>query len=122
MTEPMIPAVPTQEQINLKLIWLSRQLDVAREELRTAIQEHAEKVRIATRTEAAAFINADGSMDLRKWKARDAAADATFEVGIALANVEASRARVFNLRDQLGATQTLSANIRAEIGLAGSAA
>jgi hypothetical protein len=76
-------------------------------------------VREATRTEASAFITADGAMDIRKWKAREASADAQFEVGVALAEMEAARARLFNLRDQLGATQTLSANVRAEIrGLA----
>jgi hypothetical protein len=114
MTQPPFP-LTGQAEINQKLIYTMQQLDSAREDLRKAITEHAEKVRIATRTEAAAFINATGAMDLRKWEARQAAADAQFEVGVALAQMEAARARLFNLRDQLGATQTLSANVRAEI-------
>ena len=111
--------LPSQESINQKLVWVMKQLDVARDDLEKSIVAHAEKVRIATRTEASAFITAEGTMDIKKWKARDAAADAQYEVGVALATLEAARARLFNLRDQLNATQTLSANVRAEIrGLA----
>lgn len=118
MTEPF-PALPTQEQINHKLLWIQRQLDVARDELQAAIEAHAAAVKKATLTEAGAFMKADGAMDLRKWIGRAAAADDQFQVGVALAKVEASKARLYNLRDQLNATQTLSANVRAEIrGLA----
>lgn len=116
MSTPL-PPLPTQEEINRKLVWLSQQLDSAKEAMRVAIQNHAVRVRDATLIEAEAFMTAEGAMDLRKWVARAAAADAQFEVGVALAEVEAAKAHLWNLREQTGLTQTLSANVRAEVQL-----
>lgn len=114
MTEPL-PPLPTQEEINRKLIWLENQLKPAVTDLRRAIANHAEKVKDATLTEARAFIQAEGAMDLRKWVAREAAADAHYEVGIAEAEMEAAKALLWNLRSRVGVTQTLSANVRTEL-------
>jgi hypothetical protein len=114
-----LPPLPTQAQINARLTYIQNDLDTAREELREAIIAHAAAVRTATLTEAETFMRATGAMDLRKWVARKAAADDQFQVGVALATLEAARARLFNLRDQLNATQTLSANVRAELNALG---
>lgn len=114
-----LPPLPTQAQINARLTYIQNDLDTAREELREAIIAHAAAVRTATLTEAETFMRATGAMDLRKWAARKAAADDQFQVGLALASLEAARARLFNLRDQLNATQTLSANVRAELSALG---
>lgn len=119
MTDPSrpLPPLPTQEQINHKLVWVGEQMRATKEQLRLTMRHRAEKVRDATIVEATAFINGTGAMDLRKWQARLEAADAQYEVGCAEAEVEATRTALFNLRDELNAAQTMSANIRAEISL-----
>lgn len=119
MTDPSrpLPPLPTQEQINYKLVWVGEQMRHAKENLRQAMRLKAEKVRDATVVEATSFIEGTGAMDLRKWQARLVAADAQYEVGCADAEVEAAKTALFNLRDELNAAQTMSANIRSEVQL-----
>jgi hypothetical protein len=118
MTAPL-PPLPTQEQVTRRLIWLNSELDPAKEDLRRAMEEHAKKVKRATLIEAEAWATAEGTQDAKKWLARAAAADAQYEVGIALAAVKAADAHLWNLKEQIGSTQTLAANVRAEMAVLG---
>ncbi len=112
--------IPTVGGTAEKLVWLDQQLKPARDELRRAIVALAAAQKRATLVEAEAFISETGAMDLRKWKAREAAADAQYEVGCAEAVVAAARTYCYNLSTSVSVAQSLGAILRSEMSLAGS--
>jgi hypothetical protein len=104
-----------------RLADLSRQLDKATSDA-WVLDEKAVRARHACELAfSRAFLTADGSMDVRKHKAVLATDMEKLEAEIAEQVLRGCRARIATLKVQIDTGRSLSAAIRAEVSLAGSA-
>lgn len=112
-------AIPTPHEVNEKLVWLSQQLDQAMLDIETHGTNAVEAKHHYLTAHATAFMELDGSMELRKQAAILATADQRYALDMAEMGLQTARERLRTLRDQVGLTQSLGASFRAEMSMAG---
>lgn len=113
--------LPGLNDIALRLANLSRDLDKATSdaaELDAAAVETRHAFEIAYSRE---FLRAEGSMEIRKHTAILETADLKFRAETADQVLRACRTRISTIRQQIETGRSLSAAVRAEVSLAGSA-
>lgn len=87
--------------------------------LRTAERDAAEKRHAADMAESRAFVNSDGSMDMRKHRARLEADGAESAAKIAEALVRVLRAEIRALETRIDVGRSYGATVRAELSTLG---
>jgi len=110
----------TPNAVAAQLAELARQLD----KLVVAIDE-AEKTAVNARedytmTYAAAFLSAEGSMDIRRHLATERTHDTRLAAELAEQTVKGIRRQIDSVRIRIDVGRSLGAALRAEAGLAGS--
>lgn len=106
--------IPNQIEIVKRLSELSRLLDHATEEIALA-DEAAVKAKQAFEVAyARAFINSEGSVDMRKHRATITTQAERLEYELAFQKHRAVKERINTIRSQLSIGQTLSAAIRSQ--------
>lgn len=118
----MSPAAPTPSDIARWLVELGRQLDAKVTEYADLGDEAAAARRDAEVAFARHFLQAEGPMDIRRQVAIEHAADKRFAADIAERKVAACKEAIRALHLKIDVGRTASANVRAEIALAGSGA
>ena len=84
-------------------------------ELRALHEVAAVKKRDAEKVEARAFMEAAGAMDLRKWAAREAAADAKYEADLAERMVTVKDREVYAMGRRMDNGRTVASTSRKEL-------
>jgi hypothetical protein len=107
--------VLTGASIARHLSELGRQLDVTVEMLRDADLDAVHKRSAADTSESLAFVEADGSMDLRKHTARLAASSKEHDALVAEALVRHMRTKVRALETRIDVGRSMGAALRAEL-------
>lgn len=114
MTFPADGALPTQQQVVLRLAELSRLLDHKTQEIRDldekAVRAKAQYERAIART----FLDTTGAVDVRKQTAVLETSDLRLEMELADVLVRAAREAIRTLRDQLDVGRSLNAATRAQ--------
>ena len=114
MTFPADGALPTQQQVVLRLAELSRLLDHKTQEIRDldekAVRAKAKYERAFART----FLDTTGAVDVRKQTAVLETADLRLDMELADVLVRAAREAIRTLRDQLDVGRSLNAATRAQ--------
>lgn len=105
----------TANEVVTNLTELTRELRELTGVYRKAEIDAARKRRAADRAESVAFVNADGSMDIRKHLARNAAADLEDEALVAEAVVRAVRQEIRQIETRIEVGRTYGAVMRAEL-------
>ena len=113
--------VPGLPDIAARLADLSRQLDKATSDAdmldsRAVAARHAFEIAYSR-----AFLTAEGSMDMRKHKAVLETAEQRLDAELADQVLRACRTRIATIKTQIETGRSLSAALRAEVSLAGSA-
>ena len=120
MTFPADGALPTQQQVVLRLAELSRLLDHKTQEIRDldekAVRAKAKYERAFART----FLDTTGAVDVRKQTAVIETSDLRLEMELADVLVRAAREAIRTLRDQLDVGRSLNAATRAQAQADGS--
>ena len=120
MTFPADGALPTQQQVVLRLAELSRLLDHKTQEIRDldekAVRAKAKYERAFART----FLDTTGAVDVRKQTAVLETSDLRLEMELADVLVRAAREAIRTLRDQLDVGRSLNAATRAQAQADGS--
>lgn len=111
--------VPTPNEIAAWLVELGRRLDDKVTEYAELGEEAAEAKSKAEVAFARHFLGAEGAMDMRKQIAVLDAADERFAADVAERKVSACKEAISALRLKIDVGRTASANVRAEIALAG---
>lgn len=120
MTEPTARAELTPNAVAKQLAQLARQLD----DLVDAIDD-AEKRAVNAREDftmsyAAAFLSAEGSMDIRRHLATERTHDTRLAAELAEQLVKGIRRQIDSVRIRIDVGRSLGAALRAEASLAGS--
>lgn len=110
-------SLPPGNDVVLRLAQLSRQLDAAVDEIRTADDAAVRARHSYVRAYAKAFLESDGAMDVRKQLALIATADESLAAEVADAAVRALRERIKALHTQIDVGRSLGAALRAEMSL-----
>jgi len=105
----------TPQQVVNYLTGLGRELDTTVNMLKGADLDAAEKRHAANVTESSAFVNADGSMELRKHAARLSAARMEKDALVAEALVRHLKASIRALETRIDIGRSYGAAVRAEI-------
>ena len=104
--------LPNQSDVVKRLSELSKLLDAATDEI-ALLDDEAVKAKSTYEVKfAKAFLNSDGSMDLRKQIANLDCADEKLAMEIADSKVRAVKERINTLRSQISIGQSLSAALR----------
>lgn len=111
--------IPTPQEIGKMLIWLNRNLRDAAGEIRRLDEATARAKVTYVKVHAKAFIDAQGSMDLRRRLAEVQSADALLAYELAEVELRGAKERIKTLYSQVESTRSLNALARAEAGLAG---
>ena len=118
----MSASTPTANDIARWLVELGRQLDAKVTEYANLGDEAATARKDAEVAFARAFLNAEGAMDVRRQVAIELSADKRFAADVAERKVSACKEAIRALHLKIDVGRTASANVRAEIALAGSGA
>lgn len=105
---------PTTSQVVRRLSELSRMLDEATDEYARLDEEWVRHKAAYQVGYARAFINATGSMDLRKQIANDELSDQFLTMELAEQKVRACRERIRTIRDQIEVGRSLNSAVKAE--------
>ena len=120
MTFPADGALPTQQQVVLRLAELSRLLDHKTQEIRD-LDEKAVRAKAQYESSIArTFLDTTGAVDVRKQTAVLETADLRLDMELADVLVRASREAIRTLRDQLDVGRSLNAATRAQAQADGS--
>ena len=107
--------VLTATAISRHLSEMGRQLDITVGMLRDADLDAVHKRSAADTAESLAFVDADGSMDLRKHTARLAASSKEHDALVAEALVRHMRTKVRALETRIDVGRSMGAALRAEL-------
>lgn len=110
----MLAVLPNQIEIVKRLSQLSRLLDEATDEIARADEEAVKAKQAFEVAYARAFINSEGSVDMRKHLATVTTQVQRLEYELAFQKHRAVRERINTIRSQLSIGQTLSAAIRSQ--------
>lgn len=105
----------TPQAVVRQLSELGRQLDTAVEMLRTAELDAVEKRSAADVAESRAFVSADGSVELRKHKARIAVERLEHDALVAEALVRHLRKQIDAIHTRIEVGRSYGAAVRAEL-------
>ena len=108
-------AMLTPNDVARQLADLGRELDAAVRALKDAERDAVEKRHAADIAESRAFVQAEGSVTLRKHKARLAADHEESEALVAEAAVRWLRARIRSIDTRIEIGRSYSAAVRAEL-------
>lgn len=112
-------ALPTQQQVVLRLSELSRLLDAKTVEI-AHLDESEQQAKAAHKVAfARAFLETAGSVDFRKQTAVLATADLELDYDLAAVQTRAAREAIRTIRDQLDVGRSLGAAARAEFTATG---
>ncbi len=117
----MTDAQLTPLQVVSQLAELGRELDATIRLLKDAEMEAVQKRHEADMAESRAFVNSEGSMELRKHQARLAADKIEGEALVAEAVIRYLRARLRAIDTRIEIGRSMGATLRAEIQLQGAA-
>lgn len=101
--------------LTLRLAQLSRELDAAQRDLAQAEIDVVRSKHRADLAEAKAFVDTDGSVEIRKRKAFLDSEQHRLDAEVADAGVKAARSRMATLRSQVEIGRTLVSSARAEM-------
>ncbi len=107
----------TPNAVVTQLAELGRELDAAVRTLRSAELEAVQKRHTADLAESRAFVDAEGSMELRKHLARLGAAKVEDEALVAEAVVRYLRARIRAIDTRIEIGRSMGASLRSELKL-----
>ena len=114
MTFPADGALPTQQQVVLRLAELSRLLDHKTQEIRDLDEKAVRAKAQYERSFARKFLDTTGAVDVRKQTAVLETADLRLDMELADVLVRAAREAIRTLRDQLDVGRSLNAATRAQ--------
>ena len=114
MTFPADGALPTQQQVVLRLAELSRLLDHKTQEIRDLDEKAVRAKAQYERSFARKFLDTTGAVDVRKQTAVLDTADLRLDMELADVLVRAAREAIRTLRDQLDVGRSLNAATRAQ--------
>ena len=120
MTFPADGALPTQQQVVLRLAELSRLLDHKTQEIRDLDEKAVRAKAQYERSFARKFLDTTGAVDVRKQTAVLETADLRLDMELADVLVRAAREAIRTLRDQLDVGRSLNAATRAQAQADGS--
>lgn len=112
-------ALPTTNQVVMRLGQLSRLLEEKTKEIASLDEEWVNAKRVFKREYARVFLTTAGSMDVRKQTAIRDTDELDFDAELAEAKVRAAREAIRTLRDQLDVGRSLGAAARAEFQATG---
>ena len=114
VTFPADGALPTQQQVVLRLAELSRLLDHKTQEIRDLDEKAVRAKAQYERSFARTFLDTTGAVDVRKQTAVLETSDLRLEMELADVLVRAAREAIRTLRDQLDVGRSLNAATRAQ--------
>jgi hypothetical protein len=109
-------ALPMPTQAALWLIHMNRRGNELIDEYQARREELAAAKKKATLTEAEWFLKQESQpMDMRKWVARQAAADDVFQMDVAEEKVDVARERIWLLKSQMENVRSILATVKEEL-------
>jgi hypothetical protein len=111
----MTDGLPTPNEVVLQLAKLTRDLDGIVEQLRLADIDAIRKRHAADLAESHAFLDAEGSMDIRKHEARLKAADKEMDALVAEALVRHLRKKLDAVDKRIEVGRSMGTTVRAEL-------